>query len=141
MKISINTYGRVVTVDHRSHVVGVDLTAIFPGVAHVHYDSETGIGAIEYIPTPPHTFYGMDGIKGLSDVLKAWNDEDAAYEKAVQDQLASIDKSNAPADDKAKQVAQLQEELNPAQAEAARKKEQDQLARADQAVNIVIEDD
>lgn len=95
MRINIRTYGNVVTVDGESHVVDKNLTQLFPGVAAITYDHETGVGHVEYLPTPSHTFYGMDGLKGLSDVLSSWNKECEACEKILQERLAKMDEALA----------------------------------------------
>jgi hypothetical protein len=160
MKISIHTYGNMVSVDHESHAIGKPLEAMFPGVSAIHYDHETGIGHVEYLPTPAHTFYGMDGLKGLSDVLAAWNSEHEALEKLRAEAAAAAEfkfdsdlqhakDHNAPVDDlvgvtlqhvelaasEAEHIARAE-----AAAEAARKADADARKKSQQRAPVVIEE-
>lgn len=153
MRISIQTYGNTVTVDGESHVVDKNLSAMFPGVAAIHYDHETGIGHVEYTPTPPHTFYGMDGLKGLSDVLKTWNDESAMLQRHMKQRLDHLDKSLAKIDPKEDPeayeeqkrardefAAKVAEASTPEDTRAEKKQSEEDAQRIAERAPVVIED-
>jgi len=132
MKISIHPYGRMVTVDHVSHAVDLDLEAVFPGIEAIQYDYESGHGQVFYIQPSPTPFYGMDGLKGLSDVLTAWNKEDATLAQLQAEALAKSPKAEQ------KKVAQ--QPGSPFAVDQARKV--DEEARGiGRAKGIVVEDE
>lgn len=144
MKISIQTYGNTVTVDHESHVVDKNLTQMFPGVAAIHYDHERGIGHVEYLPTPSHTFYGMDGLKGLSDVLAGWDHECKECERINAERL---DKAN-PGPDADEDTVRGYEELKakigkgvtPDDVTTQRQRDADDARRSEERAPVVLED-
>lgn len=154
MKISINPYGNVVAVDHEVHTVAKNLQSMFPGVASIHYDHESGIGHVEYLPTPPHTFYGMDGLKGLSDVLAAWNYEGNEHRRIHAERLAKLDadlaKVKADKDATKEEIETHQRvrdewaakapDRTPESVDAQRKRDADEAQQSVKRAPVVVED-